>query len=69
MGRRYDHLSLLGVPDYLLALNPSGDIEKLDPELLYEQIETCAEVVSRLDGMAIEEIGQNDYQNPEFPSR
>lgn len=62
-------ISLLGVPEYLLALNPSGDIEKLDPELLYEQIGTCAEVVSRLDGMAIEEIGQNDYQNPEFPSR
>ena len=62
-------ISFLGVPDYLLALKPSGDIEKLDPELLYEQIETCAEVVSRLDTMSPAEIGQNAYQNPEFPSR
>lgn len=46
-----------------------GDMEKLDPDLLYEQIETCAEVVSRLDLMTPAEIGQNAYQNPDFPSR
>lgn len=61
-------LSFLGVPDYLLALSPTGDIEKLDPEFLYEQIETFTEVVSRLDAMAPEDIGQNQYQDPDFPS-
>jgi hypothetical protein len=43
-------ISLIPTPDYLCAAGPNGYIEKLDPELFYEQIQTFAKVLSVLHG-------------------
>ncbi|AHV96702.1 hypothetical protein [Paenibacillus sabinae] len=41
--------SLVPGPDYLCAVGDNGHIEKIDLDLMYEQIETFTEVVTAID--------------------
>ncbi|WP_223068616.1 Zn-dependent exopeptidase M28 [Paenibacillus caui] len=51
-------ISLVPGPDYLCAVGDNGHIDKIDPDLMYEQIETFTKVVSVIDHMKSEELGK-----------
>ena len=51
-------ISLIPFPDYLCAAAPTGYIEKLDRNLMYEQIKTFAEVLDDLDQAPAARIGE-----------
>jgi len=56
-------ISLVPGPDYLCAIGVNGHIDKIDLDLIYEQIETFTKVVSAIDIAKTEELGK-----PEPPS-
>lgn len=49
--------SLVPGPDYLCAVGDNGHMEKIDLDLMYEQIETFTEVVTAIDHAKTEELG------------
>ncbi|QWU17896.1 hypothetical protein SAMN04487895_105337 [Paenibacillus sophorae] len=50
-------ISLVPGPDYLCVVGGNGYIEKIDLDLMYEQIETFTKVVSAIDHAKTEELG------------
>jgi hypothetical protein len=50
-------ISLCPLPNYLCALSANGGIDRLDPELMYEQIGSFARALLRLDATSTAEIG------------
>ena len=59
-------ISLIPTPDYLCAAVPNGYIEKLDRQLLYEQIQTFAKVLSALDRTSAEQLLKKERQPLSF---
>jgi hypothetical protein len=55
-------ISIIPIPDYLCAAPPSGYMEKLDPQLFCEQIETLAKVLTTLDRTPTCGIGKPQRQ-------
>jgi len=53
-------ISLVPGPDYLCTNAPDGYLDKLNFDLMEEQIATFAKVVARLDSMSKKEIGRPD---------
>lgn len=54
-------ISLVPGPDYLCGAGKSGYIERVNYDLMYEQIATFANVIEKLDKMSEKEIGHNDF--------
>lgn len=57
-------ISLIPAPEYLCAIAQDGDLEKLDSDFLFEQIETFTKIAAMLDHIPRETIGK-----PEAPSK
>ena len=53
-------ISIVPGPDYLCTNSPTGYLEKINYNLMEEQIDTCKKVVERLDKMSAQEIGRSE---------
>lgn len=53
-------ISLVTSPDYLCVESESHEMEKFDPELMYEQTLTFIRIAEYLDGLTADEIGSAD---------
>lgn len=53
-------ISLVTSPDYLCAESPTHEMEKFDPQLMYEQTVTFIKLAERLDEMTAHQIGKAD---------
>ena len=51
-------IALVPGPDYLCTNSPNGDIDKVNYELMMEQIETFKKIIERLDKMPVDDIGK-----------
>lgn len=56
-------ISLVTAPDYLCKCSKSGEIEKLDKNLMYEQIITFLKVILEIDKMPAEILGKAEKQS------
>lgn len=56
-------ISLVTAPDYLCKASPSGEIDKLNPELMYEQIQTFFKVIIEIDKLPKEILGKPEKQS------
>ncbi|MNI47181.1 hypothetical protein D3C73_1016810 [compost metagenome] len=57
-------ISLIPAPDYLCAVGQDGQLDKLDPDFMYEQIVSFIKMTSVLDHTPAESIG-----TPEPPAK
>lgn len=55
-------ISLVTAPDYLCKASPNGEIDKLNPELMYEQIQTFLKVIIEIDKLSKETLGKPEKQ-------
>ena len=55
-------LSLISIPDYLCAASPGGDIDKLDGQLIHEQVSTFAKVIEAIDKAPASELGVRERE-------
>ena len=56
-------ISLVPGPDYLCKETPNGDIDKLDPVLMEEQITTFFNLLSEIDNTPTEKLGKPQKQS------
>jgi hypothetical protein len=56
-------ISLVTAPDYLCKCSKTGEIEKLDMDLIYEQIITFLKVILEIDKTPAEILGKVDKQS------
>lgn len=55
-------LSLIALPDYMCAATPSGALDKIDRQLLLEQITTFAQAIAAIDKTPAEQLMQRERQ-------
>jgi hypothetical protein len=53
-------ISMCPIPDYLCAAPPDGDISKLDPQFLHQQVASFAKALLQIDATATSAIGGVD---------
>ena len=51
-------IALVTAPDYLTVISESHEMEKFNPELMYEQTLTFAEIINRIDATPADELGK-----------
>lgn len=56
-------ISLVTAPDYLCKASPDGEIERLDIDLMYEQIQTFLKVIIAIDNTQTEILGKPQKQS------
>ena len=56
-------ISLVPGPDYLCKTPPDGDIDKLNPDLMNEQIQTFSKVIMEIDSTPSEILGKPQRQS------
>lgn len=56
-------ISLVPAPDYLCKISSNGDIDKLDAEIMYEQIQTFLKVITEIDTIPAEILGKPQKQS------
>lgn len=56
-------VSLVPAPDYLCKVSSNGDIDKLDADLMYEQIQTFLKVIIEIDSTSCEILGKPQRQS------
>ncbi len=56
-------ISLVPGPDYLCKETPNGDIDKLDPVLMKEQIDTFFYLLSEIDSTPTEQLSKPQRQS------
>lgn len=56
-------ISLVPAPDYLCKISSNVDIDKLDAEIMYEQIQTFLKVITGIDTIPAEILGKPQKQS------
>lgn len=56
-------ISLVAAPDYLCKASPSGEIDKLNLDLMYEQIQTFLKVIIEIDKLPKKTLGKPERQS------
>ena len=54
------NISLVPAPYYLCAVSDSHEMEKFDIDLMYEQTETFARLIEKLENISSKELGRSD---------